>query len=149
MKRNTDPRVLKVDYVFRDLWATHMCEASRVFRRLHDRVLALTPEAGEVFITWHLMATYPGCSQQPFHVDNARLAKSGVYKTVIIPLTRDPPEAGGTLFGDTLINPYGGLCVFDGDVRHAGAANLTADHVRVFLFAVISSSGHDDNNFGS
>ena len=146
LKRNNQTQVLKIDYVMHDLWAHHMHEVSPVFRQLHDRVMTLTTGLGTVFVTWHLMATYPGCPRQQEHTDNPGLAKSGVYQTVIIPLTCDPVEAGGTLFDQTLVNPYGGMCVFGGDVPHAGEANRTQDHVRVFLFAVISSSRYDTNN---
>ena len=100
------------------------------------------------------MVTAPRAPRQAMHRDNADAVRGGgCYRTVIFPLTQDPPEAGGTCFEEDrdgrcahLVNRRGSSLDFDGSVPHYGAANDHASHTRIFLFAVVSSEECDANN---
>lgn len=95
---------------------------------------------------WHLMFCYPGCRDQPMHVDHA---SARCYITYIVALTRDAPAAGGTSFAhprghEVVVNEHGRIVAFAGNVRHFGAGNQSA-HARVFLYAAGVSRREDEN----
>lgn len=66
---------------------------------------------------------------------------------MIVPLTDDPAEAGGTHFQalGSVVNRFGKILAFRGDVWHHGAANEHPGHTRCFLYFVLSNARSDPN----
>ena len=114
-------------------------------------------------VDWHFMVTKPGGEDQALHIDHGGKT---CYATILIPVTEDPHDAGGTFFqnrlpvydyksinegpkgyteANSVLNEYRGALVFDGDIPHYGTANKAEDgHVRYFLYAAIYD-GEDHN----
>lgn len=148
--RNSQGAPKKVDYIMKDEWAKQMCIYCEPFQRLYYRISKLLHQDCCQFLTWHLMVTPPKCPSQVPHYDNKLefKEKCACYKTVIIPLTKDPVEAGGSYFSKSrkLINEFGSCLIFDGNILHHGTANLSESHTRIFLFVVVSSQMIDIAN---
>lgn len=145
----------KFDVVMKPAWVAGMTASCRPFARIASRLNGQLDECCR-YVQWHLMVTSPRSPRQAMHCDNLDVVQGqggrACYRTVILPLTKDPPEAGGTCFrqghgGCThLVNEYGSWLEFDGSVPHYGSANEHKTHTRIFLFAVISSVEKDANN---
>jgi hypothetical protein len=93
--------------------------------------------------SWHVMVTGKGYNEQEWHYDNSRTRN---YYTIIIPLTNDSIDQGGTEFKEeiqdtngsiyppnTPLNVYKGVVVFRGTVMHRGTQN-NYELPRIFLY---------------
>lgn len=93
--------------------------------------------------SWHVMVTKKGSNEQEWHYDNN---KTRNYYTIIIPLTNNSTEQGGTEFKEkiydtngstyppnTPLNLYKGVVVFRGTVIHRGTQN-NYELPRIFLY---------------
>lgn len=104
---------------------------------------------------WHIMITNQGSNEQEWHCDNS---KTRNYYTIIVPLTNDSVNQGGTEFKDNIydtngtthsaytpLNIYKGCLVFRGTVMHRGTKN---DHPspRIFMYIPLFVSS-DPNEF--
>lgn len=160
-----------------------LIETSPEFRalrlELHDRGYAprdATSSLEAIYEFWSLMFVYSDAEDQSYRLDNKPPALQCVshtdsddseYYTTIIPLTIDPPEAGGTVMTkghclakpgtntrliETPINTYGYVLSFRNEVYHFGAANntgaktKTAAHTRIYLMQVLSDKSEDTND---
>jgi len=139
---------LKLDLLLRELWWDRICPPE-----LQARLEECAQELGvRAQIKWppdaHVVYTFPQAPAQRSHQDYAGLNyKKHCYYTVIVPLTKDPKQAGGTYFRNLgqVVNAYGNLTAFSGDVWHHGTANEHQSHIRCFLFFVFSSAKSDPN----
>ena len=94
------------------------------------------------------MLVQPYAPAQFPHVDND---DHTCYWTIIVALTEDVEDAGGTVFlleDDTqvTVNDYNKMVAFRGNVDHYGASNMSPN-VRAFLYAVVQT--FPDRNDGS
>jgi hypothetical protein len=150
-------------------------EASPEFKGLRNELYerGLRPGVGgaKPYEFWSIMFVYPGAEDQKgsekdgaplkscvSHTDNA---VDSYYVSNIVPLTVDPPEAGGTVMVNgrcqaelgssnrlvnTPLNTYGYVLSFRGGAWHFGAANRTSTHLRIFIMQVLSSTAEDPND---
>lgn len=93
--------------------------------------------------SWHVMVTKKGSNEQEWHYDNNNTRN---YYTIIIPLTNNSMEQGGTEFKqeihdtngtiyppNTPLNLYKGVVVFRGTVMHRGTQN-NYELPRIFFY---------------
>jgi hypothetical protein len=163
---------------FEQKFVDALYEASPEFKRLRDELHSRGFKPGKVgpnrekFEFWSLMFVLPGAEDQKgqetdgaalkpcvAHADNG--GSKLYYVSNIVPLTVDPPEAGGTVmvksrcqaFAGTgtrdiedPLNTYGYVLSFRGGVWHFGSKNNTKNHVRVFIMQVLTEQREDPND---
>jgi hypothetical protein len=140
---------------------------------LYNRGFKPGGEGTSPYEFWSIMFVYPGAVDQKGSVKDGAPLKSCVshtdngvssyYVSNIVPLTVDPPEAGGTVMVrgrcqaelgspnrlvNSPLNTYGYVLSFRGGAWHFGAANTTPDHLRIFIMQVLSDTGEDPNDAG-
>ena len=116
------------------------CPAMAKLAAVIESAQGRNPHCGNSHVEWHLMRVAPRAEAQNRHVDQN--AKKGYY-TVIAPLTRDPPTSGtafprGKKKDDLVLNTFGDVVVFRGNVPHYGPAHASSDP-RIFLYAAVTT----------
>ena len=132
-------------------WVREATNRSTEFERLNEeikRTFLVDDDCRNANIVWHVMLVQPYAPAQLPHVDND---DHSCYWTIIVALTEDVEDAGGTVFlleDDTrvIVNDYNKMVAFRGNVDHYGASNMSPN-VRAFLYAVVQT--FPDRNDGS
>lgn len=125
-------------------WVEKASNAIPEFRRLNSEIERFRYKnnvCSNAAIDWFIMNVVPNAKEQSSHIDHGH---KKCYYTFIVPLTKDV-DGSGTAFDfasektpSLVLNPYGGMLIFKGNVYHHGTAHRSKKPRR-FLYAVLTT----------